>query len=293
MKQQTIGYLLLAALLAFAAHDSIYTVDQRTCALLFEFGKVSDATLRPGVHFKLPFVQAVRKFDARAGTLDNQTENISTADKEEVVVSYYAKWKIDNAATFWSAANGQQMNAGDRLSSFLSSALRDELGSKTLRQIIADDHGGISTDLRNAVQESAKGLGIEVLDVHIRDVNLLDKINDAVYDRMRADEASTASELRAKGAEQADKLKVEADSQAQVTVANAYRDAEKIRGEGDAKAAQIYAATYGQDPEFYRFYRSLNAYRDAFRSKQDVLVLQPNSDFFRYFSAPDAGAKKK
>jgi membrane protease subunit HflC len=294
MRQHTLGYLLVVVLLVYAAFDSVFTVDQRTCALLFEFGKISSASLSPGVHFKLPFVQTVRKFDARAGTLDNQSENITTADKKDIVVGYYAKWKVANAATFWLAANGQSLNASDRLSSSLSSALRNELGAKNLSEIVSDDHAGIATDLQNAVQDAAKGLGVEVLDVRIKDVSLLDKINDAVYDRMRAEQASIAADVRAKGAEQAEKLKAEADSQVQVSLADAYRDAEKIRGEGDAKAAQIYAAAYGQDPEFYRFYRSMNAYRDAFHSKQDVLVLQPNSDFFRYFSAPgNGGAPKK
>jgi membrane protease subunit HflC len=260
---------------------------------VLQLGKIVEVVQQPGLHSKIPVVQTVRRFDARPSTLDNLTENVTTTDNKNVVIGYYAKWKIGDPATYWLAANGQQLNADDRLSALLSRTVRDQLSNRSLQQIVADDRDKIAASLTDTVRASAKDLGIDVIDVRIRDVGLLDKINDAIYDRMRSEQSSIAAQMRARGAEEAETLKAQADSQVQVILADAYRDAEKIRGEGDAKAAEIYAAAYGQDPEFYRFYRSINAYRDVFNSKHDVLVLQPNSEFFRYFGSPDGGKPGK
>ena len=278
-----IGFALLTLL------NSVFIVDQRQRALLSEFGEIVGLNYEPGLHFKVPFVQAARTFDGRMLTLDNQTENFLTLEKKNVKVDFFVKWKIADTATYYRATGGDETVAMDRLAASVNRGLRDEFASRTIQQALSSARGETRKALEPTVQEIKGALGIEVVDVRVKRIDFPDDVRDKVYERMRAERTRVASELRAQGAEEAEKIKAEADQKATVTVADAYGAAERTRGEGDAKAADIYSKAYGADPEFYRFWRSLQAYRDSMRSKQDVLVLDPDSEFFRYFKG--AGGK--
>lgn len=283
MKNSTLLTILIAGLVLWAASNSLFIVDQRERALLFQFGELKGESYAPGLHLKLPFVQRVDTFDGRVLTLDNQTENFLTVEKKNVEVDYYVKWRISDAATYYRATRGQELVAMDRLAGIVNRGLRDEFGSRTIRQAVSDERNAITSALRASVVDKVKDLGISVIDVRIKSINLPQTVSESVYDRMRAERARVASDLRARGAEEAEKISATADQEAQVTLANAYKAAEELKGAGDAKAAEIYAKAYGQDPEFYSFYRTLNVYRDSLGGQGDVMVLQPDSPFFKYF----------
>jgi membrane protease subunit HflC len=272
-----IGFTLLTLL------NSVFVVDLRQRALVRQFGEIVGADFAPGLHFKLPFVQDVLTFDARMLTMDNQrTENFLTLEKKNVRVDFFVKWRIADTGTYYLATGGDESVAMDRLEASINRGLRDEFAGHTIQQALSSARGEVTKALEPTVAEIKSGLGIEIVDVRVKRIDFPDDVRDKVYERMRAERTRVATELRAKGAEQAEKIRAEADRQATVTVADAYGEAERTRGEGDARAAEIYGRAYGQDPEFYRFYRSLLAYRDTMRGK-DMLVLEPDSEFFRYF----------
>jgi membrane protease subunit HflC len=272
--------------------DSVFVVDLRERALVRQFGEIAGREYAPGLHFKLPFVQDVLTFDARMLTMDNQrTENFLTLEKKNVRVDFFVKWRIADTGTYYLATGGDESVAMDRLEASINRGLRDEFAGHTIQQALSSARGEVTKALEPTVAEIKSGLGIEIVDVRVKRIDFPDEVREKVYDRMRAERTRVASELRAKGGEQAEKIKAEADRQATVTVADAYGDAERLRGEGDAKASAIYAKAYGQDPEFYRFYRSLLAYRESMRGR-DVLVLEPDSEFFRYFNSAGGGASK-
>jgi modulator of FtsH protease HflC len=270
-----IGFFLLTLL------NSVFVVDARQRAMLSQFGEIVGVDYAPGLHFKVPFLQAVTTFDRRMLTLDNQTENFLTLEKKNVKVDFFVKWRIDDTAVYYRATRGDETVAGDLLGANLNRGLRDEFASRTIQQALAS-RNETRKALEPTIAELKTSLGIEVIDVRVKRIDFPDDVRDKVYERMRAERTRVASELRAQGAEEAEKIKAEADQKAQVTIADAYGQAERTRGEGDAKAAEVYARAYGADPEFYRFYRSLSAYRDSMRGR-DVLVLEPDSEFFRYF----------
>lgn len=274
----------LLALLVLAAANSAFIVDQRQRAILFQLSAVKSYEFEPGLHFKLPFIQSVKKFDGRILTLDNQTEKFLTVEKKNLEVDFYVKWRIADALQYYRSTTGQELVAADRLSAIVNRGLRDQFGSRTIQQAVDSQRDQMMAELEKGVVDKVKELGIEVIDIRIKSINLpqTDNISSSVYDRMRAERSRIAADFRARGAEEAEKIRAEADREAQITVANAYRDAEKLRGEGDAKAAEIYARAYGTDAEFYRFYRSLSAYRDSFGGG-DVMVLEPEGEFFRTF----------
>jgi membrane protease subunit HflC len=276
----------LAALLVIS--NSVFVVDQRERAVLFQVGQLKGAGYAPGLHAKIPFFQTVRKFDGRILTLDNQTENFLTSEKKNVEVDFFVKWRIADAAVYYRATGGQELVALDRLAAIVNRGLRDEFGSRTIQQAVSDERDAIMEELENKIEPNVAELGIEIVDVRLKAINLPQSVSESVYDRMRAERARVASDLRARGAEEAEKIRAEADRTAQVTLANAYKTAEELRGEGDANAAEIYAKAYSQDAEFYSFYRSLNVYRSSFAEGRDILVLEPDSAFFKYFrgSAP-------
>ncbi len=276
-----LAIVALAALLVVS--NSFFIVDQRERAVLFQVGELKDAEFKPGLHLKIPFFQSVSKFDGRVLTLDNQTENFLTGEKKNVEVDFFVKWRIADPAVYYRATGGQELVALDRLSAIVNRGLRDEFGSRTIQQAVSDERDVIMQELERKVVTNVRDLGVEIIDVRLKSINLPQTVSESVYDRMRAERARVASDLRARGAEEAEKIRAEADREAQVTLANAYKTAEQLRGEGDAKAADIYAKAYGQDAEFYSFYRSLNVYRASFGSGQDILVLEPNSPFFKYF----------
>jgi modulator of FtsH protease HflC len=276
--------VVVGALLVIS--NTFFVVDQRERALLFQLGEVRGSDYAPGLHIKLPFVQAVRKFDARVLTLDdNQVDTFLTVEKKNVEVDYFVKWRIADTTTYYRATGGQQLVAMDRLSAIVNRGLRDGFGSRTIQQAVSDERDAIMEELEEAARSKVADLGIEIVDVRIKVINLPREVSESVYERMRAERTRAAADWRARGAEEGEKIRAVADREAQVTLANAYRDAEKMRGEGDAKAAEIYAKAYGQDTEFYSFYRSLGVYRDAFSGKQDVLVLEPEGEFFKYFKS--------
>lgn len=283
MQDRTLPILFVISFLLLAIGNTAFIVDQRERVVLFQLGELKRSDYTPGLHFKLPFMQSVRRFNARVQELDNPTENFLTAEKKNVEVDSYVKWRIADPVQYYRSTGGQPIVAVDRLSGIVNSGLRSQFGSRTIQQAINTDRVAMMQALETEAKERVKELGIEIVDVRIKSINLPREVSDSVYDRMRAERTRVASELRAKGAEEAEKIRANADRDAQITVADAYRDAEKLRGEGDAEAAGIYAKAYGADAEFYRFYRSLSAYRDSIGGPNDVLVIQPEGEFFRTF----------
>lgn len=281
-----IGLALLTAL------NSVFTVDQRQRALLFQLGQIVGADFAPGLHFKVPFLQSVRTFDGRMLTLDNQTESFLTLEKKNVKVDFFVKWRIADISTYYRATGGDESVAMDRLAASINRGLRDEFANRTIQQALSSARGEMTKALEPTVKEIVTALGIAIADVRVKRIDFQDDVREKVYERMRAERTRVASELRAKGAEEAEKIRAQADQQAQITIADAYGDAERTRGEGDAKAAEIYARAYGQDAEFYRFWRSLLAYRESMHGKNDVLVIEPDSEFFRYFKGAGGGAPR-
>jgi membrane protease subunit HflC len=287
--RQTLGLALIGlALLTFV--NSVFIVDARQRALVRQFGEIVGTEYPPGAHFKWPFVQDVLTFDGRMLTLDNQTENFLTLEKKNVKVDFFVKWRTVDTGQYYQATRGEESSARTLLTASINRGLRDDFANRTIQQALSSARGEVTKALAQTVEEVDSRLGISIVDVRVKRIDFPDDVRDKVYERMRAERTRVATELRAKGAEQAEKIRAEADREATVMVADAYGEAERVRGEGDAKAAEIYARAYGQDPEFYRFYRSLLAYRDSMRGK-DVLVLEPDSEFFRYFNSAGGSAK--
>lgn len=281
------------ALLLLLLGNSVYVLDQRTVAVLLQFDRYTGAVTEPGLHFKLPFADTVNKFDRRLQT-DDDSDSIPTSDQKTLNVRYYVAWRIADVGAYYRATSGKDLFSTDRLNTMVKRSLRDTLGSRTLEQVVGGDQDQFNDALLHEAQAKAHDLGIEVVDVRIVSMDLPKDVADAYYDRMRAERKRIAEDLRARGNGEADGIKAAADSEAQTTLAEAYRKSETLRGEGDAKAAEIYAQAYGQDPEFFAFYRSLSAYRDAFAGKNDVLVVEPKGEFFKYFkdAGKDAGSSK-
>jgi modulator of FtsH protease HflC len=286
-KLQTWALALILPLILLG--NSVYVLDQRTVAVLLQFDRYIGAVTEPGLHFKLPFAETVDKFDRRLQT-DDDSDSVPTSDQKTLSVRYYVAWRIADVGVYYRATTGKDLFSTDRLNTVVKRSLRDTLGSRTLEQVVGGDQDQFNDALLHEAQAKARDLGIEVVDVRIVSMDLPKDVADAYYDRMRAERKRIADDLRARGNEEADAIKAAADSEAQTTLAEAYRKSETLRGEGDAKAAEIYAQSYGQDPEFFAFYRSLNAYRDAFAGKSDVLVVEPKGEFFKYFK--DAGSAK-
>lgn len=283
MKNSTLVSIGVVLVLAWALVNSFFVVDQRERAIMFRFGELTEANFKPGLHVKVPVVQTVKTFDGRVLTLDNQTENFLTVEKKNVEVDYYVKWRIADAATYYRATTGQELVAMDRLASIVNRGLRDEFGSRTIQQAVSDERNDIMEALRQSLAGKVKDLGISIVDIRIKSINLPKTVSDSVYDRMRAERARVAADLRARGAEEGEKIRAAADREAQVTLAEAYKTAEQLKGEGDAKATDIYASAYGRDPEFYHFYRTLNVYRGTMGAQGDIMVLQSDSPFFKLF----------
>jgi membrane protease subunit HflC len=279
-----IVFLAIAAVLA--AMGSIFVVNESQTAIVLNLGRVVRADLQPGLHFKWPLVEEVRRFDQRILSLDDAPERYLTSEKKDVSVDFFVKWRIADVATYYRAANGGNEDAArQRLTPIVKNALRNEINQRTLQEVVSAGRAELSGNFLEAVNRGAQSLGIEVVDVRIKRINLPDDSNilRTVYSRMSTERTQVANQLRAEGVEQSETIRSEADRQRQVTIAEAERDAQKLRGEGDAKAAEIYARAYGQDAEFYGFYRSLEAYRESMADGQTVLVLDPDSEFLRHF----------
>ena len=278
---------MLAVIVIFAllivGSFSMFTVDEREKAILFRLGEIVKTDFKPGLYFKLPFVNNVRKFDARVQTLDAEPERYLTSEKKNVIVDAFVKWRIGDVERYFTSTGGDPNTANSRLSQVIKDGLRGEFGKRTIQEVVSGERKEVMNILTAQASEQAKLFGIDLLDVRIKRIDLAKEISDSVYRRMEAERLRVAKDLRARGAETAEVIKAEADRKKTVLLAEAYRKAETIRGEGDGASAKIYADAYNQDKEFYALYRSLGAYRKSFASKDDILVLQPDTEFFKYF----------
>lgn len=292
MIQLRMGWIVGLAAVVFIASFSVFTVDQRERAILFRLGEIVRADFEPGLYFKVPVWHNVRKFDARVQTLETDPERYLTVEKKNVEVDSFVKWRITDVAQYYLATGGDPARAGSRLFQTVKSGLRGEFGKRTIQDVISGDRAQIMDTMTVTANIDAKELGIEVVDVRLRRVDLPKEVSASVYQRMEAERARAAKDFRARGAEEAEKIRADADRQRVVVLAEAFRDAETLRGEGDAKASEIYARAYGTDPDFYALYRSLNAYKTSFSNKGDVLVLEPESEFFGYFKGLEAPARQ-
>ena len=283
MSNKAFVALIAGVLLAIVGWNSFYIVAQTEKAVLLKFGRIVEADVPPGLHIKTPLVNSVRKFDGRLLTLDSPTQRLLTLEKKAVMVDAYAKWRVADTGLFYTATSGMKQIADDRLSQRLVAALSNQFGKRSLHDVVAGERDALMGDITDSLNKMAKKeLGIEVIDVRVKAIDLPKEVYASVFERMRSEREREAREHRAKGREQAEGVRADADRQKRVILAEAYRQAEEVRGDGDAKAASIYAKAFGQDAEFYSFYRSLKAYRESFSSKSDVLVLDPGNDFFRY-----------
>ncbi|MDH4611845.1 protease modulator HflC [Pseudomonas sp. BN102] len=283
MTNKSLFALIGGVVVALLVWSSLYIVSQTEKAVLLQFGRIVEADVQPGLHMKIPYVNQVRKFDARLLTLDSPTQRFLTLEKKAVMVDAYAKWRVADAERFYTATSGMKQIADERLSRRLEAGLRDQFGKRTLHEVVSGERDALMADITAALNRMAsKELGIEVVDVRVKAIDLPKEVNRSVFERMSTEREREAREHRAKGSELAEGIRADADRQRRVLLAEAYREAEETRGDGDAKAASIYAQAYGQDEEFYAFHRSLQAYREAFSNKGDVMVLDPGSEFFRY-----------
>jgi modulator of FtsH protease HflC len=286
---------LIAGVLLFVVvvlSMSLYTVDQRQYALVFQLGEIKRVITEPGIKLKWPMIQNVRYFDRRILTLDTpEPELFQTSEKKNVLVDLFVKWRIADAELYYKSFNADEAKAANRLEQTVTSGLREEFGKRTVHEVVSGERAQIMEDMRRKAEDDAKKYGMEIIDVRVKRVDLPSEVSDSVYRRMEAERKRVANELRSTGGAEAEKIKADAERQREVIVAEAYRDAQRIKGEGDAKASAIYAEAFGKNPEFYKFYRSLDAYRQSFRSKNDVLVVDPSSEFFKYLKGSGRDSK--
>lgn len=283
MSNKSLAALIVGVVVALVAWNSFYIVLETEKAVLLRFGKVVEGDVQPGLHIKIPMVDKVRTFDARLLTLDTATARFLTLEKKAVMVDAFAKWRVANAEQFYTATSGLKQIADERLARRLEAGLRDQFGKRTLHEVVSGERDALMAEITASMDRMARReLGIEVMDVRVKAIDLPREVNRSVFERMSTEREREAREHRAKGRELAEGIRADADRQRRVLLAEAYREAEETRGAGDARAAGIYAQAYTQDAEFYSFHRSLQAIRDSFNDKSDVLVLDPSSDFFRY-----------
>ncbi|MFZ5511718.1 MAG: protease modulator HflC [Pseudomonadota bacterium] len=271
---------------------SLFTVDQRKYAIVFQLGEIKEVISQPGLNFKWPLIQNVRYFDKRILTYDSpEPERFLTSEKKPVLVDAFVKWRIVDVRQYYISVQGDESRAQIRLSQTVNSGLREEFGKRTVHDVVSGQRDKIMDDVRQKADQDARSIGVQIVDVRLKRVDLPQEVSESVYRRMETERKRVANELRSKGAAEAEKIRADADRQREIIIAEAYREAQRIKGEGDAKAAAIYAQAFSQNPEFYAFYRSLEAYRQSFKSKNDVLVLEPNSEFFKYLRNAGKGGK--
>lgn len=290
MRQSLGGLAAVIVVLVLFASSSLYTVDQRQAAIVLQLGELKEVVRTPGLHFKWPLIQNIRYFDTRILTLDTpDAERFITDGNIPILVDSFVKWRIKDVRQYYLRTGGDERIAQNRLSSAVNAGLRDEFGVRKLNEVISTERDAIMETMREKANVVASELGMEIVDVRLKRVELPQEVSERVYQRMESERKRVANEQRSTGAGEADRIRAEADRQRSVIIAEAYREAQRIKGEGDARAAAVYAKTYSENPEFYAFYRSLEAYRATFRNRSDVMVLDPNSEFFRYFRAPGTG----
>lgn len=276
--------LVVVALALFIGLSALFIVDEREVAIKFQLGEIVKSDYGPGLHFKAPWpINNVRKFDRRILTLDTAPERFLTGEKKNVTVDFFVKWRIKDPATYYRAFQGDERRAALRLLQIVKNGLQLEFDNRTIRQVVSDDRSEMMDSLTTSSNREVDQFGIEIVAVRIKQIELPEDVRNSVFDRMRAERERIAKELRAQGQEAAKGIQAVAERERTVILAEATRDAERTRGEGDARATEIYAKAYGANPGFYEFYRSMNAYRNALSGEQDILVLQPDSEFFKYF----------
>ncbi len=280
--------LVVATVVAFVALIvlalSLFVVDQRQNAIVFQFGGIVSVKREPGLYFKIPFVQNVRYFDSRVLTIETpEPERFLTSEKKNVLVDFFVKWRIADVGKYYTSVRGEESQAETRLLQTINGGLRAEFGNRTVHDVVSGERDKIMELMRQKANEDARTIGVEVLDVRLKRVDLPQEVSESVYRRMDAERKRVANELRSTGGAESESIRADADKQREVILAEAYRDAQRVKGEGDAKATATYTRAYSQNAEFYAFYRSLEAYRQSFKNKSDVLILEPNSEFFKYF----------
>lgn len=281
---RNIGSLLIGVfVLLVIITSSAYTVDQREYALVFRLGEIVSVKSEPGLYFKMPMVENIRYYDKRILTLNwEEPDRFITSEKKNVLVDSFVKWRIVDPSKYYVSVRGDELQAERRLSQMVNDGLRAEFGKRTIHDVVSGERSEIMEILRQRADKESRQMGIQILDVRLRRVDLPKEVSESVYQRMEAERKSVANELRSQGAAAAEKIRADADKQREVIIAEAYRDAQKVKGEGDAKAAEVYAQAFGKNPEFYAFYRSQEAYKNSFKSKSDVMVIDQSSDFFKY-----------
>ncbi len=283
MSGKSVGALVVALVSLFIISNSLYIVQQTERAVLLRFGEVVNPDIQPGLHAKIPFVNNVRKFDGRVLTVDALPERFLTLEKKALVVDSYAKWKVSDVSKYYTATGGDESRASGLLAQRINNGLRNQVAVRTLQEVVSGERDQLMTDLTKSLNVVALSeLGVQMVDVRVKKIDLPPAVSDSVFRRMNAEREKEARELRSQGRELAEGIRAAADREVTVIKAGAYRDAELLRGDGDARAANIYAEAFNEDPEFFGFTRSLRAYRESFQSKGDLMLIEPDSDFFKY-----------
>jgi modulator of FtsH protease HflC len=290
-----VSWVIAGLIVLLILYSTLFIVDQRQHAIVFALGEVKQVISEPGLHFKLPPpFQNVIFLDKRILTLDTpEADRFITAEKKNILVDAFVKWHIVDPKLYFVSYGRDERGAEVRMAQIVKAALNDQITKRTVREVISGERGKVMDAIRKKVADEARQIGVEIVDVRLKRVDYVDQINASVYERMKAERTRVANELRSTGSAESEKIRADADRQRTVILAEAYREAESVRGEGDAKASQIYAQAFGQSPEFYKFYRSLEAYRASFKNRSDVLVVDPNSEFFKYFKGSGSPAPKK
>ena len=294
---RTMGPLLVAVVVALLiASGAMFTVDQRQSAIVFQFGELKDVITKPGINFKWPMIQNVRYFDMRILTYDDaEPLRFLTTGNRPVLVDSFVKWRITDVRQYYVSVQGDEFRAATRIRQTIAGSLREEFGVRTVKDVVSGERNAIMDQVRQKADQDLRRIGVEIIDVRLKRVDLPQEVSESVYRRMEAERKRLANEQRSTGAAESERIRADADRQREVILAEAYRDAQRNRGEGDAKAANTYAQAFSQNPEFYAFYRSMEAYRSTFRGKNDLLLIEPSSDFFRYLKdslGRQAGARK-
>lgn len=285
-QSKLLALLGIILLVGITVQSAVYMVDEREKVIVVRFGQVLRSDDPPGLHFKSPFLDEARYFDSRILTLDAEPQPFLTKEKKYVVVDSFVKWRIEDPLKYYLTVGGQESDARRRLEQVVNSGLRDEFGKREVKNVISADRHKIMDILTEYTDREARKFGIVVADVRIQRVDLPDEVSQSVYQRMKAERSRIANELRAQGAEAAEKIRAGAERQREVLLAEAYGKAERVRGEGDARATALYGQAYGRAPEFFSLYRSLGAYKESFKTKEDIMIVDPSSDFFRYMKKP-------
>ncbi|WP_018984199.1 protease modulator HflC [Salinimonas chungwhensis] len=284
--------VVVLILLIALASGSLFSVREGERAIVIQFGKVQrdDQTgdtrvFEPGLHFKIPFIDSVKKLDARIQTVDDRADRFVTEEKKDLIVDSYVKWRIDDFARYYLSTGGNQLQAEALLKQKVNNGLRSEFGTRTINQIVSGERSALMDQAMQQASTSSDELGIEIVDVRVKQINLPTEVSNSIFQRMRAERAAVAREHRSEGREQAEVIRADIDAKVTVMLADAERNARQVRGEGDALAAQIYASAYAKNADFYSFLRSMDAYKVSFDSKQDIMVVEPDSEFFRYLNS--------